>query len=78
MQARKNVESVSLGRPPAENPRNVQISFRVDQSTGDELDRELQIERRPGLILSRNDMARMLMSEALAARQAARRAKPKK
>lgn len=67
MQARK-LESVGVGRPPAENPRNVQIAYRVDQATADAIDAEIATEQRPGLLLSRNDMARMLMAEALEAR----------
>ena len=67
MQARK-LESAAVGRPPAENPRNVQIAFRVDQATADALDAEIATEHRPGLLLSRNDVARMLMHEALEAR----------
>ena len=67
MQARK-IESPAVGRPPADNPRNVQIAYRVDQATADAIDAEINAELRPGLLLSRNDMARMLMAEALAAR----------
>lgn len=62
-----------MGRPPAENPRNVQINFRVDQATAEALDAEILAERRPGLVLSRGDIARMLMHEALEARIEKRR-----
>lgn len=58
----------SVGRPPADDPLNVQLSFRVNQSMGKAIDAELERERRPGLQLSRNDMARILMAEALEAR----------
>jgi hypothetical protein len=76
MQARK-LESPGVGRPPAENPRNVQIGFRVDQATSEAIDAEIAVEQRPGLLLSRNDMARMLMAEALEARAEKRRHKKK-
>ena len=68
MHARK-LESIAVGRPPVENPRNVTIHYRVDQSTADALDAEISNERRPGEVLSRNDLARILMHEALEARR---------
>jgi hypothetical protein len=72
----KTLESIrTVGRPPADNPRNVQINFRIDQKTADDLDGELELERKPGLLLSRNDIARMLMTEALEARQTKRKKK---
>lgn len=72
MQARK-LESAGVGRPPAENPRNVQIGFRVDQDTAALIDAEIETVQQPGLIISRNDMARILMAEALEARADKRR-----
>ena len=78
MNARNHVESVSVGRPPVDNPRNVAIAYRVNQATADALDAEIEIEKRPGLELSRNDMARMLMAEALAARAQVRKSKHRK
>ncbi len=73
MQA-KTIESAHpVGRPPSENPRNVTIGYRIDQATADDLDAELAQERRPGLVLSRNDVARMLMTEALEVRKAKRK-----
>jgi len=75
MHSTKALESAAVGRPPAENPRNVQIAYRVTQSTSDALDEEITVEARPGELLSRNDMARILMDEALAARLAARKGK---
>lgn len=75
MHARKTVESVTVGRPPVDNPRNVAIAYRIDQATADAIDAEIEVEQRPGLVLSRNDMARMLMAEALANRAAARKGK---
>lgn len=65
MDAQKPLDSAVVGRPPAENPRNVQIAFRIDQQTAESVDAELDADRRPGLVLSRNDMARILMAEAL-------------
>jgi hypothetical protein len=67
MHARK-LESASVGRPPVDKPRNVQIAYRVDEETAKAIDDEIATEQRPGLTLSRNDMARMLMAEALEAR----------
>jgi hypothetical protein len=58
-----------MGRPPADNPRNIQINFRVDQTTAEALDAQILVEQRPGLVLSRGDVARMLMFEALEARR---------
>jgi len=78
MIANKALESAAVGRPPAENPRNVQIAYRVTQSTSDALDDEIKAEARPGELLSRNDMARILMDEALAARLAIRKTKRSK
>jgi hypothetical protein len=59
-----------LGRKPAKNPKQVQIAFRVDESTARALDEELAFEMnaRPGLSLNRSDIARMLLAEALIAR----------
>lgn len=71
----KRVESPPVGRPPSEKPRNVPISFRIDQATAQSLDEEIEAEQRPGLILSRHDMARMLMAEALEARAERRKRK---
>jgi hypothetical protein len=67
MQARK-IESPAVGRPPAEDPRKIQIAYRVTQSMADAIDAEIETVRQPGLIISRNDMARILMAEALEAR----------
>jgi hypothetical protein len=70
----KTVESIRpMGRPPADNPRNIQVNFRIDRVIAADLDAELEIEQKPGLFLSRNDVARMLVLEALAARQAKRK-----
>jgi hypothetical protein len=57
-----------MGRRPAQNPKSVQLAFRVDQATAEALDEQIKAEERPGLPLSRSDMARMLIAEALAAR----------
>lgn len=73
----KRVESAAVGRPPSDKPRNVPISFRIDAETAKSLDGEIAAEQRPGLVLSRHDMARMLMAEALEAR-AERRKRGKK
>jgi hypothetical protein len=67
MQARK-LESAGVGRPPAEDPRKIQIAYRVTQSMADAIDSEIETVRQPGLMISRNDMARILMAEALEAR----------
>jgi hypothetical protein len=78
MQAKRALESAAVGRPPVDKPRNVQIAFRINEEVADALDVELELERRPGFDISRNDVARMLMFEALAARQAARAKKRSK
>lgn len=57
-----------MGRKPAEDPMNVQLTFRVNDATGKALDAVIEAESRPGLTLSRSDVARMLIAEALAAR----------
>lgn len=64
-----------MGRPPADDPLSVQLSFRVSESTGKALASERDTEERPGLRLSLNDMARMLLAEALEARAIARKGK---
>lgn len=69
----RHVESASMGRPPADDPLSVQLSFRVNETTGEAIDEEIKAEARPGLRLSRNDMARMLIAEALEARAASRK-----
>lgn len=61
-----------MGRRPSTNPLSVQLAFRVDTATAKALDAEMEHERKPGLHLSRNDMARILVAEALAARAAQR------
>ena len=66
-----------MGRKPVENPLSVQLAFRVDGETAEAIDLEIKAEVRPGLKLSRNDMARMLVAEALEAR-ATKRSKAKK
>ena len=78
MHARKLVDSSAVGRPPADKPRIVQIGYRIDQEMADAVDVEIDHTRRPGEFLSRNDMARILMAEALEARAAGRRSKPPK
>ena len=72
------IDSVALGRPPADDPLTIQLSFRVNESTGNAIDDEIKAEARPGLRLSRNDMARMLLAESIEARSNARRAKRSK
>ena len=78
MHLQKRVESTAVGRPPADKPRIVQIGYRIDQEMADAVDVEIDHTRRPGEFLSRNDMARILMAEALEARVVVRRLKPKK
>lgn len=60
----------NVGRKPAKNPLSEQISFRIDESTAEQIDAVLEIQKanNPGLVLSRGDMVRMLVAEALAAR----------
>jgi len=65
-----------MGRTPVDNPLNVQLAFRVDKATAEAIDVAMAGEERPGLKLSRNDMARMLVAEALETR--AKRTKSKK
>ncbi len=72
------VKSSTVGRRPADNPLAVAVSFRVDQATGEALDDELAARKSPGLQLSRNDVARILMAERLEELRAARSKKPKK
>ncbi len=57
-----------MGRKPAENPKSTVVSFRIDEETTERLDLQVEAEQRPGLILSRGDVAKMLLAEALAAR----------
>lgn len=59
-----------VGRRPAKNPLSEQISFRLDQATARALDAALdvQLQTTPGLVLSRGDMVRILVTEALNAR----------
>lgn len=57
-----------MGRRPANNPLSVQLAFRIDEATAKAIDGEIKNDERPGLHLSRNDMARILVAEALAAR----------
>jgi hypothetical protein len=78
MQTRTDLTSSGVGRRPAENPLAVAISFRVDQATADALDEELAARLTPGLALSRNDVARMLMAERLAEVRALAARSPKK
>jgi hypothetical protein len=68
MQARDVSSSAAMGRRPASNPLSVQLAFRVDEDTGRALDHEMKIESKPGLAISRNDVARILIMEALAQR----------
>jgi hypothetical protein len=74
----RHVESDSMGRPPADDPLNVQLSFRVNESAGKAIDAEIELETRPGWKPSRGDMARMLLAEALEARAQARKGKGRK
>ncbi len=78
MDTRKIVSSGSVGRRPADNPLAVLISYRVDQETAEALDRELAARKSPGLTLSKNDIARMLMAERLQELHAPVQTKPKK
>jgi hypothetical protein len=61
-----------MGRRPSTNPLSVQLAFRIDVETAKALDAEMAHESKPGLHLSRNDMARILVAEALATRAAHR------
>lgn len=64
-----------MGRKPAKNPKDIHLGIRIDEGTAAALDKEIELEEqhRPGLGLTRSDVVRMLMVEALAARQKARR-----
>ena len=64
----------AVGRKPSKNPRAIHLGIRVDDRTARALDHEVAIEEqaRPGLGLTRSDVVRMLMAEALAAREKAR------
>jgi len=63
-----------MGRKPAKNPKDVHLGIRVDNRTARAVDREIEFEEqlRPGLGLTRSDVVRMLMAEALAARDRTR------
>jgi len=63
-----------VGRRPAKNPKGVHLGIRIDERTARALDREIVEEERlrPGLGLTRSDVVRMLMAEALACRDQAR------
>lgn len=74
---RARVIKQPMGRRPAENPLSVQLNFRVDAATASALDAEVAHDSKPGLHLSRNDMARILVAEALAARAMRRSKRPK-
>jgi hypothetical protein len=69
----RDVSSTSMGRRPSSNPLSIQLAFRVDEKMGEALDAEIDVEQKPGLVLSRNDVARILLAEALDARAQARR-----
>lgn len=66
---------VSLGRKPSENPLSTLISFRIDDATTKKLDAELERERaeRPGLLIGRGDIVRMLLVEGLERRKTRKR-----
>jgi hypothetical protein len=51
------------------------LSFRVDGSLHDLIDREMAIEREqhPGLRVAKSDVVKMLLSEAIVARHRARK-----
>jgi len=63
-------EPTVVGRKPSKNPLNTLISFRIDDATTKALDAEVarELAEKPGLLLGRGDMVRILMSEALLAR----------
>lgn len=64
-----------MGRKPSKNPLKTLISFRIDEATTKALDVELarELEAKPGLLLGRGDVVRLLMAEALAARSRKRK-----
>jgi hypothetical protein len=61
---------VIVGRRPASNPKGVHLGIRVDTTTAEALDREIEREvgAKPGLTLNRSAIVRMLIAEALLAR----------
>jgi hypothetical protein len=64
------MENPNVGRKHAKNPLSEVVSARVDKATGKALDAEIAVEEaaRPGIPLSRGDMVRVLVLEALATR----------
>lgn len=68
---------MSLGRKPSDNPLVTLITFRIDEAMTKRLDSELEDERaeRPGLLIGRGDIVRMLLVEALDARKTKRKRK---
>jgi hypothetical protein len=64
-----------MGRPPAEHPRSVHVGFRITEEDEFELTKVGEQMARPGEILSHNDVARLLMHEALKNRVQVRKAR---
>ena len=63
-----------VGRKPSKNPKGVHLGIRVDDQMARALDREIKFEEqlRPGLGLTRSDVVRLLIAEALGAREQVR------
>jgi hypothetical protein len=59
------------GRPKIANPKGEFLGLRVDANLVSRLDRQIEIEEqaKPGLIANRSTMVRVLINEALNARE---------
>jgi hypothetical protein len=59
-----------LGRRPSANPKDVQVNVRFDAALTKLLDEEAAHEEalRPGIYVTRSDVIRLLVGEAIAAR----------
>lgn len=67
----------AVGRKPSKNPLSTLLSFRIDEAQTKALDAEMErmLRETPGLMLSRGDMARILVVEALESRAKRRSSK---
>lgn len=64
------VNSPAVGRKPSKNPKQVHLGIRIDQSTADSIDAEIERLKKahPGLAIGRSDVVRMFITEALSSR----------
>ena len=59
-----------MGRPKSKNAKERVLGVRLDEATFRALDREIdrEVKAKPGLLLTRSGVARILLAEALLAR----------